>query len=1427
LKSKRRIRGGFWRAAPRLAAAVLLAPVALADGRAIAAESAVSPAGSDRAAKPPAKVRQLRLSDWVLQQGAAPDAYPLGLSWRVPDEVPAQISIKLELVTALADEDRTIRAEAGAVKRLRSWIAGLPATGRVPVVNADGRWLQMNPAHDPVLGPGHTIVMPRRPRTVTVITDQAARCAVLHQAGREAKDYLAACRASGGSRADWAWIAQPDGRVQRYGVAAWNLEKQDEPAPGAWIWAPGRGSGWPEKFSELLIRFLATQGPAPDPNQPGGASPNAATYDLALVPGNTADAPPDDARGATASPDVGFQLSGGMSVGLSAAAPATPPRDPPQLPTVPNDPVLLREERTTRSRSPSVTSSDWGTVGLLQTPTARMREAGSLSFSYTHVSPYSRGNVIFQPFDWLEGGFRYTDISNRLYGPEELSGDQTFKDKSIDVKFGVWSESAYLPAVAVGLRDVGGTGLFAGEYVVANKRAGDFDFSLGLGWGYAGGRGDIRNPLHVFSARFDERKGSTEQGGDFSFSRYFRGPTAVFGGVQYHTPWQPLTLKVEYEGNNYKSEPLGNSFRQRSPVNFGVSYAALPGVDVSLGLERGNTVMFGVTLHARLPRLSQPKLSDPKPVAVAATRPTRAPEWSTTVRDLRTQTDWDVRSIEQHGDELRVRIQDAGAISWRYRIDRAAAVLHRDAPANIDRFSLIYRDGGLDMAEHVVDRQAWAAERTQPVPPRERRETVIARAPEPKPEIDVVHATSSSRAFEHGLRLSYAQILGGPDAFALWQLGLVESARLRLREDTWIQGSVRLRLADNYDKFKYTGPSNLPRVRTFQREFVTSSTLTMPLLQATHVGRASQNHFYSAYGGYLEEMYAGVGGEWLYRPFGSRFAAGVDVNAVRQREFEQHFGLRDYSTVTGHASIYWDTGWKDVLATVNVGRYLAKDIGATLQLARVFKNGVVIGAFATKTDVSAAEFGEGSFDKGIFVSVPFDALFTRTTRGSFATLWRPLTRDGGAMLLRQVQLHALTGARSDRTLWYESAPLPADRLKVSEQKAEPAAKTATSQPYTRVTTKAPAAQWERPSSLQEHRLAEALYAQGFRNIKVDYDTTHRVVVTASHTDLRPVSVAVGRAARTALLQAPVEARGIEVTLLHGPTPQARYEFFDLPRLQRYFDGELKAEELMPYVKVHWINPAAAERDPIQRINDLTSGSQPQIVGALVPETFSVSRVANDYIGAGRAAARVDWLRAGALGASLALSSSLLDKRANRFARDHADSKWLDNGVKLGDAIPWLAVGGAGLAAIDGSNPRRSRTGYAALEAGATALVLTQGLKYGVGRARPSSGLSHTRFEPGTSNDAFHSFPSTHTTLAWSVLTPFALEYDAPWIYGIAAAANLARVGSREHWVSDTVASSLIGYGLGRLFWQSGREQGNGEPRVFFDGAKLSMLWDWK
>ena len=50
-----------------------------------------------------------------------------------------------------------------------------------------------------------------------------------------------------------------------------------------------------------------------------------------------------------------------------------------------------------------------------------------------------------------------------------------------------------------------------------------------------------------------------------------------------------------------------------------------------------------------------------------------------------------------------------------------------------------------------------------------------------------------------------------------------------------------------------------------------------------------------------------------------------------------------YSTITGHATLYWDTGWNDVVAKVSAGRYLAGDLGVTMDLSEVVAIAMVLG----------------------------------------------------------------------------------------------------------------------------------------------------------------------------------------------------------------------------------------------------------------------------------------------------------------------------------------------------------------------------------------------------------------------------------------------------------------------------------------------------
>jgi hypothetical protein len=70
-----------------------------------------------------------------------------------------------------------------------------------------------------------------------------------------------------------------------------------------------------------------------------------------------------------------------------------------------------------------------------------------------------------------------------------------------------------------------------------------------------------------------------------------------------------------------------------------------------------------------------------------------------------------------------------------------------------------------------------------------------------------------------------------------------------------------------------------------------------------------------------------------------------------------------------------------------------------------------MGAYATFTNADGKQFGEGSFDKGVYISIPFDLMLPRSTVNRANILWQPLFRDGGASLAHRYSLYTLTGDR--------------------------------------------------------------------------------------------------------------------------------------------------------------------------------------------------------------------------------------------------------------------------------------------------------------------------------------------------------------------------------------------------------------------------------
>jgi hypothetical protein len=197
-----------------------------------------------------------------------------------------------------------------------------------------------------------------------------------------------------------------------------------------------------------------------------------------------------------------------------------------------------------------------------------------------------------------------------------------------------------------------------------------------------------------------------------------------------------------------------------------------------------------------------------------------------------------------------------------------------------------------------------------------------------------------------------------------------------------------------------------------------------------------------------------------------------------------------------------------------------------------------------------------------------------------------------------------------------------------------------------------------------------------------------------------------------------------------------------------------------------------------------------------------------------------WARGTVLGGGAILGGALLDKPVDRFMEKHAGSSAARAWDKVGKGMP-VVLAGAAAGAVAFGDARAQNMGIISLESIAGAAAVSMATKRIVGRARPSEGQGQWS---RTSDRSNASFPSNHSTVAFAAVTPFAQEYDAPWLYGLAAVSSLGRTAGRQHWVSDVVAGGVIGYAMGSWLWQTQRTNTRSRFAVAPGPKSVSVAW---
>lgn len=118
------------------------------------------------------------------------------------------------------------------------------------------------------------------------------------------------------------------------------------------------------------------------------------------------------------------------------------------------------------------------------------------------------------------------------------------------------------------------------------------------------------------------------------------------------------------------------------------------------------------------------------------------------------------------------------------------------------------------------------------------------------------------------------------------------------------------------------------------------------------------------------------------------------------------------------------------------------------------------------------------------------------------------------------------------------------------------------------------------------------------------------------------------------------------------------------------------------------------------------------------------------------------------------------------------------------------------------NAHMKETAVLAGEAMADSVILNTALGYAINRQTPRQGDGTGRFWPhGTKTwPDGQSMPSDHSVVVWSFAHVVASQYDGigtkALVYGLAATVSSSRVIAREHFPSDALVGSALGYVIG-------------------------------
>jgi hypothetical protein len=645
----------------------------------------------------------------------------------------------------------------------------------------------------------------------------------------------------------------------------------------------------------------------------------------------------------------------------------------------------------TKHLIPKTNINNFGLQGLIWLPSASSLPDGELIFYQKNHNKLSRTGFTFQLLPRIGVSFRYSGHGKN--GTEAFG--RINHDRSFDINFNILNEKQNIPAISIGLRDFIGTGWYSSEYIVGTKNIGNFSISTGLGFGRLSGREQFTNPFSLISDKFRNRANKNSGlGGTLGNINWFQGSTSPFFGLSYKYN-RTTNLIFEYSPDLMQRE--SSYLELKSPINVGLTHNLNDHVSLNAQYLHGSTLAIGATMKLNPKRPLNGNGLDKAPVPLGKRETKLKIPSKNSISIIKSVLEADsflVSNINEKNDHIIIEIENTKFRSIAQALGRISTTLQRFLSDKFDYADIIILSKHYPIASYRLDLQTITDNQNIPYSLNSLQKTITPQAPPAFP-------TNNKKEYQRlnsnlGPYLDYK--LFDPQKSIRAEFGLEFSSSFDISKNIIISGAIKKSLLSDLDRIVRYSSSELPHVLSdfaiYDKEGQSGH---LDNLTVNYRTKITKNTFSLIKIGYLEPMYAGISGEILRKSPKSNFAYGIDLNVVQMRDYDMQFGLRDYKTTSGHLNLYYDAG-KSFDLEMNIGKYLAKDFGITTKISRRFGNGWSVGAYASLTDLPFSTFGEGSFDKGFYLTIPMDWIIGSPTKAKRSIYIRPITRDGGAIL---------------------------------------------------------------------------------------------------------------------------------------------------------------------------------------------------------------------------------------------------------------------------------------------------------------------------------------------------------------------------------------------------------------------------------------------